>query len=387
MYSGPNTHTEGLVFGYDTGYGIPSINESRFFKGAPTVSHASLEAYSIYNSGATNYRNQSFPPPPTPGYEVVKVIADTFGSYGQSILWRAIYPNNNVVTATNSIYAWLESGTYVQVGQHWFPWNYGAAQYIEKGKWVRIKETYTINEGNSYGNAGLVYSTDGVAYFSMPQYEYNSYGTPYAENGYRGSTDSLIDLARNSSINVSNVSFNSSGQPTFDGTDDYIPKTRKQYSITENWSVETVFKPTNDSHTSWNGLFGGQLAAGGYWMFHSSGNLTYYEGYDGSTRIRYSSWTKANTFNQNVYHHLVITYTSTSSTTGTYTVYYNGGEKIDTFNWTFTFSHSLDSNYIGMGAGNRFGTNDIHVYREYNQALTAQEVYNNYLAYKGRFGI
>lgn len=176
------------------------------------------------------------------------------------------------------------------------------------------------------------------------------------------------------------------GHLVFDGTDDYIAKTRNQYAITDNWSVEVVFKPTNDSDTSWNGLFGGSLGAGGYWMFHSSGNLTYYEGYDGASRITYRPWTKANTFNQNVYHHLVITYTSTGSTTGTYNLYYNGGEKTDSFNWTFTFSHSLDSRFIGAGDG-RFGTNDVHVYKEFNRVLTPAEVQQNYNAYKNRFNL
>jgi len=175
----------------------------------------------------------------------------------------------------------------------------------------------------------------------------------------------------------------------FDGTDDYIGKTRKQYQITEPWSVEVVFKPTDDNDTSWNGLFGGNLNVGGYWMFHSSGNLTYYEGYSGSagTQISYRSWTKANTFNAGDFHHLVITYTPTSNTSGTFNLYYNGGEKTDSFSRTFTWSHSLDSNYIGMGGGNRYGTNDIHIYKEYNKVLSADKVNKKYLTYKNRFNI
>lgn len=121
-------------------------------------------------------------------------------------------------------------------------------------------------------------------------------------------------------------------------------------------------------------------------MFHSSGNLTYYEGYSGSSKITYRSWTKANTFVQDQYHHLVITYTSTSSTAGTFNLYYNGGEKTDSFNWTFTFSHSLDSNYIGAGSG-RYGTNDVHVYKEYNQVLSPKEIEKHFKAYKNRFNI
>ena len=162
--AGPNTAESGLVFAYDTGNTVTS------YIGEPTTNICTGENYSIYNSGATNYRNQTVPLPPTSGYEVVKVVADTPGTYGQSILWRAPY-SSNVMTITNSVYAWLESGTYVQVGQHWWPWYYGTQKNIPKNQWVRISETYVINEGNSYGTAAMVYSTDGVAYFSMPQYE------------------------------------------------------------------------------------------------------------------------------------------------------------------------------------------------------------------------
>lgn len=203
----------------------------------------------------------------------------------------------------------------------------------------------------------------------------------------RTATESLTDISKNYSISVANVSFDSNGQPTFDGTDDSIGKTRKQYAITDNWSVELVFKPTDDSDTSWNALFGGYLGGGGYWMFHGSGNLTYYEGYSGSSKITYRSWTKANTFVQDQYHHLTITYTTTGSTTGTYNLYYNGGEKTDSFNWTFTFSHSLDSIWANCGDGGRFGTNDIHVYKEYDRVLTPEEVLQNYKSYKNRFSL
>ena len=57
------------------------------------------------------------------------------------------------------------------------------------------------------------------------------------------------------------------------------------------------------------------LGQGGYWFFHSAGNLALYSsaGY-----LSYRSWTQANTFTVDEFHHLVITYTPATSTTGTY---------------------------------------------------------------------
>jgi hypothetical protein len=87
-----------------------------------------------------------------------------------------------------------------------------------------------------------------------------------------------------------------------------------------------------------------------------------------------------------VYHHLTITYTPTSATTGTYNLYYNGGEKTDSFSWTFGWSYSLDMQFIGAGDG-RFGTNDVHYFKQYDRVLTASEIQSNFNAVKGRFSI
>ncbi len=173
------------------------------------------------------------------------------------------------------------------------------------------------------------------------------------------------------------------GSIVFDGVDDYISKTRKQYT-NEPWSVDIIFKPTDDNDTFWNGLFGGDLGGGGYWFFHNGGKLAFYNavGY-----ITYRTWTKANTFTSGTFHQLTITYVSTGPLTGDFILYYNGGEKTDSFSFTFANSFTLDSKYIGMGGGNRFGTNDVAVYREYEKALTAEEVQQNFNAQRNRFGI
>ena len=60
-------------------------------------------------------------------------------------------------------------------------------------------------------------------------------------NGTRSSTASLIDLKETTDIDVSNVSFDSTGQPTFDGTSDYISKTRRQYTAEVLVTVEIMF--------------------------------------------------------------------------------------------------------------------------------------------------
>jgi hypothetical protein len=172
-----------------------------------------------------------------------------------------------------------------------------------------------------------------------------------------------------------------------DGTDDYIslPSTI-QKTPSQSWTVEIVFNPWDQSDTSWNGIFGGNLSYGGYWMFHSSGNLTYYEGSTAAvgTQITYTSLTKSSHFTAGKFHHLTISYSSTGTNTGTYNIYLNG-EDFTTFNKTFSFGYSLGLHSIGRGDGNRYGTNNVASFKLWDEDLTESQISGNYEAHKNRF--
>jgi hypothetical protein len=259
--SGPSlSANSGLVFAYDLS------DTANSYIGEPTTNYWDGASFSIYDNNATNYRNQTVPSPPIAGYEVVKVVSNTQGEYSHSILWRATYPNTATRQITNSIYAWLESGTYVQVGQHWYPWYYGTPKYITKGQWVRISETYVINDGNSYGNGGLAYSTDGVAYFAVPQYEYKDHPTaPLGANQSRSDTQSLIDVKSGIPINLANTSFDLNSKLIFDGTDDHLTiGASSQLNVTNEISIFALVKLDNLS--GWDGIFG-TFSGGGFVHF------------------------------------------------------------------------------------------------------------------------
>ena len=57
MYTGPNIIKDGLVFGYDTGYGIADNNTvTRFYPGEPATNNSILAGYTWAGDGG----NQSF---------------------------------------------------------------------------------------------------------------------------------------------------------------------------------------------------------------------------------------------------------------------------------------------------------------------------------------
>lgn len=400
-FHSPRVVSDSLVMYYDTGNALKS------YRGEPTTNLATDTpsqggwggTYEVLNSSTKAFRF------------IINNFAANPGAGWRSFTWdlRAYTGQSVTISATVEVPA-TSPGTFawIMMGQgNTYTNNSGAGGYLGySATSERVYKSDTVKERITWsgiiGNTGTANQPSGHIGFTVwynngtpginsyvevsnVQIEIKSHATPFV-NGTRSVTEGLLDMMGNHSFNLTNVSFDSNAKPTWDGTNDYIGMTRRQYLVSEPWTTELIFKPTDGAHTSWNGLFGGSLSQGGYWMFHSSGNLTYYEGYDGTTRITYRPWTKANTFTTGNYHHLVITYTPTSSTTGTYTLYYNGGQKTDSFGWTFGWAYSLDMQFIGAGDG-RFGTNDIHHFKQYNRVLTVQEVAQNYQAVKSRFGI
>jgi len=397
MYTGPNLIKDRLAFGYDAGYGVADNSTStRFYPGEPTTNMQSSNqtsgqlagmqgvglSYVGEEDGYSKYSmTGTFSAGTYPYCMYLAGLSFTSGTaYSTQCVLKTNVPNkfNNIGGGINYVNVAMNNG-----GVNSSVLQADGSKLIKRQGFNYASTTSQVGylHSNPVNNTTFNSSTDFV-YIKNFQTEQKTHCTPWTATS-RSDTASLIDLKKTTSIDVGNVGFDSTGQPTFDGTDDYISKTRRQYT-TEPWSVETIFKPTDATDTSWNGLFGGNLGQGGYWFFHASGNLALYSsaGY-----LSYRSWTKANTFTVDEFHHLVITYTPATTTTGTFNLYYNGGEKTDSFNFTFSNIYTLDSQYIGMGGGSRFGTNDVAVYKEFEKVLSAEEVAQNYNAYKNRFNI
>ena len=388
---GPKTKTEGLVFGYDTGYPLVSGSHEtyRFNKGEPTTNLITNSGTS--NTGWVGYGwtgEQAISNDYSNTYEFTATNGwhnrtfDTGVTSGGTIQVTFEYKLKQQETTQNQIF--VLNGTHL--GSY--------TNYIGNGsmsfEWQTFNGTFTANADSKIAigprgsdSSGL---TD-IVYIRNLQVEVKDHATPFIQ-GTRSVSGSLIDLTRTTDIDLSNVSFDSNAQMTFDGTDDSILLTpRVQYSTGSAWTAELIFEPTTTD--SWNGIFGGHLNAGGYWMFHNNQNLTYYEGSSAvsGTRISYKSWSIGNTFTLNQDHHLTITYTPTTAGSGSFALYYNGGEKVDTFDYGFYWAHSLDMKKIGSGDSSRYGTNNIKIFKFYNIALSAEEVKQNYNAIKSRFGL
>mgnify|MGYP003627511979 CR=1 FL=1 len=379
MYTGPKLTNDGLVFGYDTGYGVSDNHVSgRFYKGKPTANTWNKNTYAWTSGNITATRNATPPVPPpleVQGFEVYKLQSND-GALNQGIMGTSNVVDGVGGAYVHSVYCYLESGTTVTVGQHWHPWAYGSSQTPPIGEWVRLSETVT-NAVDNYGNIANSYRTNGIAYFTAPQYELGSDVSPHVD-GTRSDTASAIDLVRTRDIDVGGASFDSTGQPDFDGTNDTISCGTGILSGTGDFTIEAVFKYVGTGNA---GTIFANYQTGNLQMFYSPRFIGLYLA-NNSAYLGSSPWsgTLPEFTNDNVY--------MVTQREGTVTRVYLNGVLAKTGSSSSTIGTSSASFRIGSNTNQTEDfQGNIYVVKAYNKALTSTEIKQNFNAYKNRFNL
>lgn len=116
-------NNSGLVFYCD-------VSNPNSYRGEPTVNTAGSRYSYVWANGVV-VRDSAGPsiPPPITGQEIAS-LRSTDGQETQTILYTAGVDQVNGGVYTHSAYIYLVSGTWVSVGQHWNPWNYGVPNYL-----------------------------------------------------------------------------------------------------------------------------------------------------------------------------------------------------------------------------------------------------------------
>ena len=383
IFRGLGVVNDGLVFGYDTGHPISdNTTNNRFNQGQPATNNTIAANYSWYGDGS----NQSFA-----NKGVVEVTDESLKYNGyDTYLWtpgsslncylngspELNYSDNSTVW-TFSCYIKREDGvaiTSLNVYMY-YPGSDGSASgtIVDCGNgWYRVSRTRT-GSSSQIQLAGFTGFVAGNKYYlSGVMLTKTNHTVPHVEiQSSRSDTASLIDLKRTLSIDVGDVSFDSTGQPTFDGTNDYIdiPSTNL-ISGTQDFTVESVY--------NLQGQTGGEIFGN-----YGSGYTTNHLWFSG----QYGIWLDGGVYapgaplSNGKYHMVGL------RQNGIMKLYLNG-ELVNS--QTRTSSIATDINYrIGAdvnGAGEPF-VGDIYLVKAYNRALTAAEIKQNYHAYKNRFNI
>jgi len=382
MYTGPHLIKDNLVFGYDTGYGVADNNTAtRFYPGENTTNAVPLSTFIDTSnwtgngwSGAiaasTDYDN-TLELTSTNGWRTFRV--NTGITSGGTVTVSYEYRMKTLVT--NNIYMLNLNGDHLGSYVN----NLGsisAADTQDLGNWKTFTSSWTANS-NSNLAIGLR-GTDGAGlsdtiYVRNLQVELKGHATPFTATS-RSSTQSLIDLKRTTDINVSNISFDSTGQPTFDGTDDILNTGlfSGRNPATDPFTIEAIVKSdtTSGSHI-WLDATGNGTSQRLYCAHAATGT-------GNPLGIQNSAWSTSGAVYDTDYHHYVIVMDGSTATL------YNNGVSHSTKNYTsYTLSGQLN---VGGRSGYRWvGT--IPVFKIHNEVLTADQVKQNYNAYKNRFGI
>ena len=395
MYTGPHLIKDNLVFGYDTGYGVADNKTStRFYPGEPTTNAVPLSTF-INTSNWTG------------------------AGWSGTIAVSADYDNTLELTSTNGWRTWrvntgITSGGTVTVSYEYkmktlattnvFMLNLNgdqlgsyvnslgsisAADTQDLSNWKTFTGTFTANS-NSNLAIGLR-GADGQAltdtiYVRNLQVELKGQPSPFTATS-RSSTQSLIDLKSTTDIDVSNVSFDSTGQPEFDGTNDEIQIASSDWNKVTEVTVEAVVlvkgTPIDGNNYHVVAQKDGAYSGGSVYGIRISGANVPYGVFskDSTLAGTHIDTVAGTTMTTNKYYHLVYT-----RKVGQSVFYQNGEQKsINTssndviYNNTSTFT-------IGQGDGRQLYGN-IPVLKVHNRALTAGEVKQNYNAYKNRFDI
>ena len=401
---GPNVINDGLIFGYDTGYGVAD-NETgtRFYPGEPTTNefyntgsagnildHASgYGGYGTVQSGAldafgtTNcnvYRNTGkIRLGPTGGQDIGTL------TNGNTYTWSIYLKHVAGQTESTS----MEFDIADRADSYSFSGTLGSNMTYE---WKRFSVTALHNNSTNYHFLDLgTHQGTNVFDWCMPQIDVGSHATPHTKTS-RSDTASLIDLKRTRNIDLSSSSFTSTGQPTFDGTSDSVSLGDDAAFdfVTGVATIEAVVK----FPSSWTGgsQYPNLISKGGSAGWDTAGWALYgFRDWPSGTSTK--SWgfamrngsTVRNVARNGVatdkYVHIVATMDDT-----TIRLYENGVAQ-GTISQTINPEANTSNVYIGRGPSSQYFPGDIPVAKIYDRALTAAEIKQNYNSYKNRFNL
>jgi len=399
----PYIDNTGLVFAYDL------ANVNRSYLGEPTVNYCSADSNLVANIDCSTANATAVLPSRDIGtVRRVTVVADTYGGIIRASLTHNL-PSSGIPQAGQSytISCWIRNSSGVAVAAGWEPevgqpdgylrpnvesgfnGNYAASSQPNtlSSNWTRVSYTYSYTSTQTSQIIPFIYfghpvggSGSGIGAtidFYQIQIEVKSHATPYT-TGTRSVTQGLKDLTGRSTIDLSNVSFDSSAQMTFDGTDDYINLgSSDNWKIGQNGTIEAVVRreaAVSTNHRLWC-------------VYNNSSHLDTY--IDAATGGLYMHGGTVGTNTQvplNQYLHIIVRYES-----GNITIWYNGvsqsltgttsGYNINGTSYTELFlgRYVSSSGYRWAGA--------YPIFRLYNRALTASEIQQNFNAVRGRYGI
>jgi hypothetical protein len=384
------TSSTGLIFGYDTG------DMDNSFKGAPKTNLLSVYSRTYGNQSSAVFKTQYYTREvfvPTLGTRSVETM-ETYNDYGGGSgvccqqAWH--FGGANVSGSTQYTYSIIyRSNSGYTHPNFMYRYEYGPSGYITEGGVHNDGNRTHLGDGwyHAWGNVTTQPGTT-VIYFYFFMYEYAVYNTidiaavmftqgpeiirprqfiPFSTT--RSVTQGLLDLTGNYTIDLSNISFDSTGNIAFDGTNDFIDTNFPAMTINNPTIEAVVYRDTNTGR--YEAIIQNNLASDDALYVFPGGVLGFWPCSASSLTVPTGRWS-----------YVAVSYNGTTLTycvNGTIQVVTSSCEHIT--DWDF-----LRIGAAGSGDGERW-IGKIAVSRVYDRALTATEITQNYSHYKTRFNL
>ena len=431
-HANPNIVEDSLVFMYDTGnkksyVGEPTIN---YIHGQNAVAKDSYSAYSATSSGTYNAKH----PDAIIAYNAagtqlsnyynsgVTDATNTYHAHWQydSILKKPVVVMNDVDAQWKAKWMSTGLGSWNSQGKShgdtytisWLQWvdhlskNAKAGLYTKNTSgsngfhdgqansassyntilrtWQRVHQTYTTNSVRDlsqtlasiymYGH----YNVRATVKIADVQFTWGDHPVQFSAEYERTATQGLIDRTGNRTIDLSNVSFDSSADISFDGTDDYISIPTYTFG-NGSWTLNAWVNPDVVSgYNIMSNSSGGPVTN----AFGFNGGKIYYMNYDGAWKNHYGNTTLPT---NNWYMLTWVNYEGASASDGTMKMYVNGVADSDTFN-SYT-TNGGPCNAIGRNWTSAFYNGKIPQVSINTKSLSDAEVLQNFNATRSRFGL
>ena len=372
--------TDALVFAYDTGDTVNS------YKGRPTTNYGPADfanwgtegdandiaqriATGNYYKGQPTYNCRAHSTQSYRGIDkTISGLRTAAGSSG-TVTMSCMVRNNN--PSSYSMYAYIGH-------------DFGSTRTIAANSdWQKVQWTVNQSSMNNDYVEFRPYTANTSIYLemTMPMVEVNVGNASQFVNGTRSATEGLLDLTGNSSIDLTNVSFDSNAQMTFDGTDDKAVVANFPHIWDGSVTMEAVVAWNDDSRSI---IFGNYNVGANDINFEKlTGRALRFYWNRGERDVTTASNVVTTTGNP---HHVVMIRDKGSNSFK----FYVDGAVIATSSNVGTDVSSTGSTFR-IGGDTRDGTTihngDIPMLKIYSRALTADEVASNYNHYKSRFGI
>ena len=260
------------------------------------------------------------------------------------------------------------------------------------GQWKTVNQTFgpTASSGTQAmflypGGCGPQLASTGFILYKNPQVTFTQAKLQWTGwQGSRSVTNSLIDLTGTTTVDLTNTSFDASGNYLFNGTSSYfnIANNAALRPFSE-MTIEMVVKATATT-ASWKGLYGVNPynSTGPLIFLESDGVLIRALHYVNGTEYRCNTAVSIST---SAFTHVIFTFKAGDAIRS----YFDGVANITSALpvGTLTYGSTSSPISVGLNASGTYFNGEMPLLRVYNRALSANEVRQNFASCAGRFGL